>query len=605
MSFARRLVVIVVLSLLLFAGLPGMEMMRTDALAAGLPTIAGLSTHNGDTTGGTSVIITGANFTGATAVTLGGTAATTFTVDSDTQITATTAAHDNGSGRVIVTTAGGSNADTIADDWAYTTRYEASTILGSGFIYSPRGWSSWAASDASGGNYMLSQTSGSYVTVTFTGTYLALIAKTSTAYGAASVQVDGGTAQTVDLYRTSTYWQQNVWNTGTLTSGTHTVKIDWAASSGQSIDIDAVEITGFMGGGPVPTITSLSPTSGPTDGGTGVIITGTNLTNAASVTFGALAATRYSVNSATQITAVAPVQSAAIVDVRVIAASGTSAIVAADHFTYVAPPATTRSEQTSGALVWAPSYTSWTTVSSTSYSGGTLKYTNTPGGSVTIPFSGTYLALICKTSPSYGMAKVTVDGTSVTNVNLYSTATLYKQNVFNTGILPSGLHVVKLEWTGTPGATGGGTNVTVDGVDVAGSLTAATRFEQIDGHLVWAPSYSAWTTGSLTSYSGGSLKYINSTGSVTVNFTGVRLTLIVKRSTAYGYAKVTLDGTTVYNVNLYNASTLYKNAVWSTPFLTPGNHTVKIEWTGTKGSSSVSGSTNINLDAVDVIGALH
>ncbi len=61
------------------------------------PTVVSINPTSGTTLGGTSVTITGTNFTGATAVTIGGTAVTSFTVDSATQITATTAAHAAGS----------------------------------------------------------------------------------------------------------------------------------------------------------------------------------------------------------------------------------------------------------------------------------------------------------------------------------------------------------------------------------------------------------------------------------------------------------------------------------------------------------------------------
>ena len=52
------------------------------------PGVSGLTPTSGPTTGGTSVTVSGTDFSGATAVSFGGTAAA-FTVDTGTQITAT------------------------------------------------------------------------------------------------------------------------------------------------------------------------------------------------------------------------------------------------------------------------------------------------------------------------------------------------------------------------------------------------------------------------------------------------------------------------------------------------------------------------------------
>jgi hypothetical protein len=74
------------------------------------PTISLVSPAAGSTAGGTTVTISGTNFTGATAVTFGGAAAATFTVESPTQITTNTPAGTAGSASVLVTTPGGTNA---------------------------------------------------------------------------------------------------------------------------------------------------------------------------------------------------------------------------------------------------------------------------------------------------------------------------------------------------------------------------------------------------------------------------------------------------------------------------------------------------------------
>ncbi|MGV3663715.1 MAG: choice-of-anchor D domain-containing protein [Prosthecobacter sp.] len=72
------------------------------------PSVTSVSPASGATTGGTSVIITGAGLTAASAVSFGGTAAASFVVVNDTTILATTSAHVAGVVDVAVTTPVGS-----------------------------------------------------------------------------------------------------------------------------------------------------------------------------------------------------------------------------------------------------------------------------------------------------------------------------------------------------------------------------------------------------------------------------------------------------------------------------------------------------------------
>lgn len=88
-----------------------------------------------------------------------------------------------------------------------------------------------------------------------------------------------------------------------------------------------------------PTITALTPGSGPTAGGTSVAITGADFTGATAVTFGGVSATSFTVNSATRITATTPAGPAGSVPVSVVTGLGTSAPATAATYTYVQPPA--------------------------------------------------------------------------------------------------------------------------------------------------------------------------------------------------------------------------------------------------------------------------
>ncbi|MEU4317677.1 ice-binding family protein [Nocardia fluminea] len=73
------------------------------------PTLTSVNPSSGTAAGGTTVVLTGTNLTGVTAVSFGGTPATSFTVNSSTQITAVTPAHAAGAVQVTVTAPGGTS----------------------------------------------------------------------------------------------------------------------------------------------------------------------------------------------------------------------------------------------------------------------------------------------------------------------------------------------------------------------------------------------------------------------------------------------------------------------------------------------------------------
>jgi hypothetical protein len=85
------------------------------------PVVTGVSPASGSKTGGNTVTITGVFFTGATAVSFGGTAATNVTVVNDTTITAKVPAGTSGTTvDITVTTPGGTTTAIPADLYTYT-----------------------------------------------------------------------------------------------------------------------------------------------------------------------------------------------------------------------------------------------------------------------------------------------------------------------------------------------------------------------------------------------------------------------------------------------------------------------------------------------------
>jgi len=93
------------------------------------PAVTGISPTSGPVSVSTSIVITGSGFTGATAVTIGGTAAPSFAVVSDTEITANTPASTTvGPAAVCVTTPGGPSSSSANAVYTFETTEPTVTL---------------------------------------------------------------------------------------------------------------------------------------------------------------------------------------------------------------------------------------------------------------------------------------------------------------------------------------------------------------------------------------------------------------------------------------------------------------------------------------------
>jgi plastocyanin len=98
---------------------PAMSGVVNVRSAEPAPTITKLSPTKGPAAGGTSVTITGTNFTGATAVKFGSTGATSFKASSATSITAVSPADTAGTVDVTVTTPSGTSPTSSSDHYTF------------------------------------------------------------------------------------------------------------------------------------------------------------------------------------------------------------------------------------------------------------------------------------------------------------------------------------------------------------------------------------------------------------------------------------------------------------------------------------------------------
>ena len=266
-----------------------------------VPTVSAVSPTSGPTGGGGTVTLTGTNFAGATAVAFGANPATAYTIDSSTSITATAPAGSAGTVDVTVSTPAGTSATSSADEFTYNAGPPPAPTV-----------SSLAPNKG---------TTGGGTTVTISGTNLS--GATAVGFGA-----NPAAAYTVDSSTSIT---------ATAPAGSAgTVDVTVTTAGGTSATSGGDRYTYVV---PPPTVSSVSPTSGSSAGGTTVTISGTNLTAATAVSFGATAASSYAVNNSTTITATAPAgTTGSTVDVTVTTAGGTSATNAGDSYSYTAAP---------------------------------------------------------------------------------------------------------------------------------------------------------------------------------------------------------------------------------------------------------------------------
>jgi len=270
------------------------------------PTVAQIAPNSGPTTGGTSVTISGANFTSNATVTFGSTAAASTTVTSSTSIVAVTPPSAT-TGAVPIVVRNG----------------DGQSVSFSSFTYTLPAPSINAVTPATG------PTSGG---TTFT------IAGSGFVSGA-TVTVGGRPAGEVRVVNGTTI-------TALAPLGPSSGETPLLTQDVVVINPDGTRITktgGFTYFVPALFVSSLSPSLGSPSGGTDVTISGSGMNSAivSTVTFGGVAATNVRVIDAVTMRVTAPAHAAGPVNVAVTV--GNSTVTLANAFTYGTPPARKRS----------------------------------------------------------------------------------------------------------------------------------------------------------------------------------------------------------------------------------------------------------------------
>ena len=251
----------------------------------------------------------------------------------------------------------------------------------------------------------------------------------------------------------------------------------------------------------------------------------------------------------------------------------------------------TRYEQTDASVTYT---VGWSQDSSRSWSAGTAAVSTTPGAQATFTFSGPSVNWIGGRGPWSGIARVSVDGAFVAEVDTYSRTEEIRVTMFTVNGLTNASHTLTIEVTGQMNAQAMSNYVVVDAFDVPGP--AVSRLQETDPDVAYTAGwvqdntlnslYAGITNGqipnvSLKNWSAAAATLSTTPGAqATFNFTGTAVTWIGARGTQAGIADVFLDGSLVAEVDLYSPTEQIQQAVFTATGLANASHTLTIAVTG-------------------------
>lgn len=136
--------------------------------------------------------------------------------------------------------------------------YLANTVTTSGK------WTSHFANVYSGGQEVVSNAANAWFQTSFSGSQVVLVADKDPYRGIGEVLIDGVSAGNVDFYNGTTVNQEDVWTSGQLTSGTHTIRVratgtQNASARGAWVSVDQFKVYAAAPGSVAPDCSGCHP----------------------------------------------------------------------------------------------------------------------------------------------------------------------------------------------------------------------------------------------------------------------------------------------------------------------------------------------------------
>ncbi|PKL70014.1 MAG: hypothetical protein CVV30_01175 [Methanomicrobiales archaeon HGW-Methanomicrobiales-1] len=381
------------------------------------PTFTSITPNSGPLAGGTAVVIRGTNFAdgGAFGVTIGGAAATSVVRVNATYITAVTPVSPTTGAKDVVITNNGGQTATGTGAFTYVALPTFTSITPNSGL--PAG-----------------------------GTAVTIVGTNFVSGGSFGVTIGGIAATSV-----------------VRVNSTHITAVTPASSPPGSTGARNVVITNNDGQTATgtnaytyvtlpPTFTTITPTSGPTTGGTSVTIIGGNFVSGGSfgVTIGGAAATSVVRVSSTQITAVTPAGTAGAKNVVITNNDGQTA-TGTNAYTYIAVPTFTSITPALGPIAGGTAVT----ITGTGFTGATAV---TFGGTAATTFTVVSGTSITATTPAHAVGTynvvITTPGGTATGTGAYHYYVIMSFTSSTSWAVPANVNTV--EYLVVAGGGGGG-----------------------------------------------------------------------------------------------------------------------------------------------------
>jgi predicted RNA-binding protein with PIN domain len=228
-----------------------------------------------------------------------------------------------------------------------------------------------------------------------------------------------------------------------------------------------------------------------------------------------------------------------------------------------------------------------------SWSAGAAMLSTTPGAQATFSFTGTAISWVGARGNQSGIARVSLDGVFVAEVDMYSATEQIQAAVFTATGLADASHTLLIEVTGRQNAASTSALVVVDAFDVTSS---GTRHQETDPAITYG---TGWIMGNRDkAYSEGATAETNTLGAqATITFTGTGIGWVGARGPQTGKARIYLDRVFVEEVDTYAPTEGPQHTDFTATGLAAGTHTLTIE---VSGRNPLSTDIWILIDAFDV-----